>query len=218
VEKQMREGLMTAVRRTPLYRPLRAFLGRRDVARWEAQGRPVPPPHEIKERTLKAYAARYRLAVLVETGTFSGTMVEALRGGFERVYSIELGDDLYDKAVRRFAGKDDVELIHGDSATELRRLVPRLDRPALFWLDAHYSGGVTARGSQDTPVCAEIEAVLASHVRRNVILIDDARCFGTDPAYPTLDEVRSIIGSRDPAAGFDVADDIIRITPPTLVE
>jgi hypothetical protein len=55
--------------------------------------------------------------------------------------------------------------------------VRQLQEPALFWLDGHYSGVDTGKDELDTPVSAELEAILGSPVKGHVILIDDARCF-----------------------------------------
>src|SRR2546429_866829 len=43
---------------------------RRELAAWERQGRPVPPPHVVKQRVLQGYAERYRLKIFIETGTY----------------------------------------------------------------------------------------------------------------------------------------------------
>ena len=178
---------------------------------WETEGRPVPPPHIIKQRVLRNYAQEYGLTILVETGTFFGDMVEAMRRDFERIYSIELSDELYKKARLRFKGAINIELVHGDSGIEIERIVKQLDRPALFWLDGHFSGGMTARGGQDTPVLEEVHHILAAEETRHVIVIDDARCFGTDPSYPSIPELREIIASKRPNVDISVEDDSIRI-------
>jgi hypothetical protein len=78
-------------------------------------------------------------------------MVEAMKDVFEQIYSIELSRDLYEKAMKRFTGVTHIRLIRGDSGKELGRVVNEIDRPALFWLDGHYSAGVAAKGEKDTP-------------------------------------------------------------------
>jgi hypothetical protein len=44
-----------------------------------------------------------------------------------------------------------------------------------------------------------------------VIIIDDARCFGTDPAYPTIDEIKGFIHARRENAQITVEGDSIRV-------
>jgi hypothetical protein len=213
----MTELLKRLVKGTPLYHPLRNWVGRRRAAKalveWERNGRPVPPPHIVKQRALRSYAKRFGLRILVETGTLYGDMIEALKDSFDRIYSIELSDELYREAKKRFKGAAHIELIHGDSGVKLKELVTRIDRPALFWLDGHYSGGETAKGASDTPVYDELRHILNTADMGHVITIDDARHFGSDPAYPSIAELRELIAAERPELDFIVEDDIIRITP-----
>lgn len=195
---------------------LRARVQRRPNAleEWERQGRPAPPPHVVKQRVLRQYAERYHLRILVETGTYRGDMVAAMKPVFDKIYSIELSDALFEQARRRFARDATVELIHGDSGRELGALLERIAQPALFWLDGHYSAGDTVRGEKDTPLYEELDHILRAPDRGHVIIIDDARCFGSDPAYPTLAALRDYVLARRPHLQVAVADDSIRITPP----
>ncbi len=183
------------------------------LAEWQSKGKPVPPPHIVKQLAIRNYARRFGLKILVETGTLHGRMIEAMKDDFDRIYSIELSEELYKKAKDRFRKENSVELIHGDSGVELKHVIERLDQPALFWLDGHYSSGETARGEKDTPVFEELNHIFDDQVRDHVIIIDDARCFGTDPAYPTLEELTNFVKSRRPGAGISIQDDSIRITP-----
>jgi len=213
----MRRTSVQVLKKTPLYRPLRMLAVRRSqraaFAEWERRGKPIPPPHAIKQMVLQEYAKKYCLRLLIETGTSLGDMVESMRHYFDRIYSIELSNDLHHKAQERFTGIDNIQIILGDSGTELEKLVKMIDRPALFWLDGHYSGGDTARGKKDTPVLDEIGHILNSSDRGHVIIIDDARCFGTDPAYPSIEELSEVIRSRRSDLDIAVQGDSIRITP-----
>jgi hypothetical protein len=88
----------------------------------------------------------------------------------------------------------------------------------LFWLDGHYSAGITAQGNSDTPVMIEVEAILEHKITGHVILIDDARCFNGTQDYPTLDELRELFVRARPGYEFSVLNDVIRIHPKTSVE
>jgi hypothetical protein len=167
----------------------------------------------VKQAVLRGYARRYRLRVLVETGTYHGEMVQAMMYAFRHIYSIELSEDLFSRARDRFCGQSHIELICGDSARMLPSVLTRLKEPALFWLDGHYSGGVTARGPEDTPILAELEQILAMTDIGHVIVIDDARCFGVDAAYPTLEALEAYVLARRPNARYEVSGDSIRIAP-----
>ncbi len=183
----------------------------RILFRWILAGRPVPPPHLVKQRVLREYAKKFHLPVLVETGTYRGDMVDAVKGDFEQIYSIELGMELFHRAQRRFAGDRSIILLQGDSGEVLRDLLPHIDRPTLFWLDSHFSDADTARSSLITPIRRELAQILEHPLaHRHVILIDDARLFTGEDDYPTMDSIKSIVRSAA-FDGFAVKDDIIRI-------
>lgn len=213
----MKQFLKKLLKSTPLYHPIRTWVftrrQKRIYAEWVSKGKLTPPPHLAKQLALRDFAKRYGLRVLVETGTFNGDMVEAMKPYFDRIYSIELSEELYQEATRRFAGDTRIEIIQGDSGIELGNLIPRLTQPALFWLDGHHCEG-TARGGKDTPIHEELTHIFSSAQRGHVIVIDDARDFGGDPAYPTIEELSNFIRAKVSNVGITVENDSIRITPP----
>jgi hypothetical protein len=186
---------------------------RRKLGEWEAKGRPVPPPHIVKQSVIKEYAKIYHLNTFVETGTYYGDMVEAMRFSFDRIISIELSPVLFEKAKERFKTANHIQIRQGDSSNELEIILGEIQSPALFWLDAHYSGDMTAKGEKDTPIIEELQLLLRDRSKHHVIVIDDARLFGTDPAYPTLEELSKFIYSKCNNVDINIKDDSIRITP-----
>ena len=151
---------------------------KRKFKKWIENGRPDPPPPLAKRDMLLDYKNRFGLQILVETGTFKGDTVEAMRREFKKVYSIELAEKFYQEAKKRFAGVGNVDLRQGDSGKVMPEVVARLDAPTLFWLDGHYSGGDTAQGDLNCPVWGELEAIFSAAMKQPfVVLIDDARCF-----------------------------------------
>jgi hypothetical protein len=170
------------------------------------------PTHAEKQEVLRHYARQHGLKVLVESGTCHGDMVEAMRDEFTRIFSVELSPEFHAGAARRFAGVPHIEIILGDSATALSGILERVKEPILFWLDGHYSGGNTARGANDTPVFEELTQIYRSGEKRHVVLIDDARLFGTDPAYPTLVDLETFARKLNPGVKMEVAGDAIRLT------
>jgi len=185
------------------------------LGRWYRQGCPVPPPGAVKQRTVIEYGRQFGLPNLVETGTFLGAMVMATRNHFSRIDTIELDHGLWERATQLVSPYPHVHVHNGDSAVMLETIVSSLTEPALFWLDAHYSGPSTAQGGLDTPVRRELDIVLGSN-ERHVVLIDDARAFGTEKDYPTLEEIRQQVTRLVPKSEMSVSNDIIRITPPRV--
>src|SRR6266542_840268 len=159
---------------------------RYDLGMWKA----AVSPHAIKRRAVRQYSRSYGARTLVETGTYLGDMLAAMAKSFDELHSIELSDMYYAKARARFAKKPHVHLHFGDSAVELGKIVTGLRGRALFWLDAHYSGGGTARGAIDTPIAQELWEIFRTNEAGHVILVDDARCFDGTADYPTIEEVR----------------------------
>ena len=198
-----------------LYHPARNLLccyrQRAELKRWKEKGCPPAVPHLIKQATLKEYANKYSIKVFVETGTFYGDMVEAMKGYFGKIYSIELSEGYYQAAKERFAGDERIKILHGDSGKEIDKIIKELKEPALFWLDGHYSGGTTARGDKETPVFEELAHIFNAADPGHVIIIDDARDFGTDPAYPTLEELKDFVFSKRNNMKMTVKNDSIRI-------
>lgn len=185
----------------------------KEIRRWEAKGHPSPPPHRIKQQALRKFRDQFNTRILVETGTFRGDMMHAMSESFEQLYSIELSEQLYRKAKERFEDRPHIQILQGDSGKVLGELVPKLASPTLFWLDGHYSAGETAKGEKDTPIFEELAHILDDPRFQHVILVDDARLFGTDPSYPKLDELNSFVKKRHPAYSIHVEFDSIRILP-----
>lgn len=176
----------------------------------------IRPPPPVKRMIISSYLKRFHLSHFIETGTHLGdTLADIAHDKSVTCTSIELSDEYFHKALQRFRSYTNVILKHGDSAVVLPECVWDLQAPALFWLDGHYSGGSTACSGVDTPVSAEIQAILVSPIKTHVILIDDARCFNGTNTYPYLDVLLQTI--RESANyNIEVSADIIRLTPKTV--
>jgi hypothetical protein len=183
----------------------------RVVQKWKSKGSPVPPPHIIKERTVEQYRQEYNCDILVETGTYRGDMIYAGRNYFKQIYSIELDSNLHKKALKKFKKYSHIEIYQGDSGAVLQKIIPKLDRPTLFWLDAHYSGGITAKGEKECPVFEELATIFSS-THHHIVLIDDARCFTGKHDYPTIKALEEFVFQHKPEYTLRVKDDIIRLT------
>jgi hypothetical protein len=193
-------------------RALRAELrDRRDWAAWQRAPQ-VPPPHVVKVRALLEHARRFGTRVLVETGTFEGETPRKCRAVFDRIFTIELDPGYARRAARRLRRWPHIEVLPGDSARRLPELLARVREPALFWLDGHYSGGLTARGEKDTPLLEEVESIARHGVSGHVVLIDDARCLGAGD-YPSLETLERRLRGIPGIERVEVAADIVRATP-----
>lgn len=174
-------------------------------------GRPIPPPHSIKQLNVRHYAKRFNIHNLIETGTYYGEMVWAMKDYFEKIISIELGELLYRDAVNQFSAYPHISILHGDSGKVLPHVLSTITEPCLFWLDGHYSAGVTAKGELNTPIMEELHCILTHPIKGHVILIDDARAFCGGNDYPTIGELQKYVSSYWSNAIFEVKDDIMRV-------
>ena len=164
------------------------------TAQWIMDDYPLPPPHYVKQMLVTTFALINKHDTLVETGTYLGDMVEAQREYFKKIYSIELSEKLAENARQRFKQYPHIEIIQGDSGQRLAEIVSRLNGPALFWLDGHYSGGETAMGSKECPALEELQAIKSSPYPHTVI-IDDHRSFVQD-SYPAVEELEALAGEK----------------------
>ena len=207
----------TTLRRLPLFETLRGWRDERQLRAWAQAGRQGIPSAAHKRMVLRDLAQRSGTRVLVETGTYLGDTLGTLRADFDTLFSIELDEKLHRAARLRFRGDPGVRLLQGDSARRLPEVLAGLDRPALFWLDGHCSGGFTARGEEHTPIFAELAAIAAHPLgREHVVVIDDARLFGSEEGYPTLDALRERVRAGWPEAVWEMADDLVRVLPPGI--
>lgn len=177
------------------------------------KGRVNPMPEQMKRLTLRHYARHSNIRIFVETGTFRGETIQFLLPEMEEVHSVELSDELYRAAMRKFEGQPKVHLYKGNSASVLPVIIDKLNKPALLWLDAHYSAKITAHGPQETPILAELRAIFERSKALHVILIDDAREFEGKNTYPALSEVRKM--ATENGYCYQCRFDIIRLTPRT---
>lgn len=169
----------------PIYNNIFYFL-------WVLKGCPSPPPHIAKRKYLLSISKKYSLKIFVETGTFKGDMINALKNNFTQLYSIEVSNFLYVEAKKRFSKYNKIRIIEGDSAIRLKELMNIINCSTLFWLDAHCSEGITSQGEKYTPILEEIKIILETNLN-HVIVIDDLRLFDSDINYPTYIEVENIV-------------------------
>jgi hypothetical protein len=186
------------------------LMQRRALHRWEVAGRSDPPPAAYKQQVLREHAARFELRTLVETGTYLGDTLDALLDDFEELISIELDPRLARDAQGRFRHRRQVTVLQGDSGALLPGILKELTAPALFWLDAHYSGGITAHGPENSPLERELQCILESPLL-HAVLVDDARLLGLFDGYPPQKRLAEL--GETHGRQFSIEHDIARLLP-----
>jgi hypothetical protein len=137
------------------------------------------PPEEL----ILALRQRSGLDHFVETGTFRGDTAAWAAAHFPQVTTIEMSPAIHAAAKARFGSLSNVRAIEEDSSAVLGELLAGLSQPAIFWLDAHWSGLDTAGIDAECPVLHELARINASP-QAHVVLVDDARLFCAPPPPP----------------------------------
>lgn len=168
---------------------------------------------ELKIGVIREYTNKYKCGYFIETGTYLGGTTKAVCDQFQEAWTIELDEQLHLRAKHFLKDIPHVHCCLGDSASQLSSILPHINGPILYWLDAHYSRGITALGDEYTPISRELNVIFQhSYCKDSVILIDDARCFNGTEDYPSIDYVRDQVRSHLPDAQMIVSNDIIRIS------
>lgn len=191
-----------------LQRIYRSKKNKSQISKWIKNGKPIPVPHAIKQELVTRYRKKYEISTLVESGTYLGDMIWAQQDNFKKIYTIELSKYLYEAAKNRFRTSSHIEFIHGDSGKLMPTLIKHLPDRTLFWLDGHYSGGITARGDKDCPITEEVKAIMSSDIE-HILLIDDARYFIGERDYPTINGISAYILSVYPNSKIEIENDCI---------
>jgi hypothetical protein len=188
------------------------------IKRWLDEGKGIPAPPQYKIEEIKRYAKDFDIKVFVETGTFRCTTLRNVEQFFQKVYSIELKQKFYEDACREFSNKSHITLIKGDSCEELPKLIPAINQKALFWLDAHWSMGDTARGNKDSALENELPAILTMPEEMgNVILIDDTYSLKDSEGYLSVEKIKDMITNKYPNYKIEIDGYIIRAFPEALI-
>ena len=171
------------------------------------RGCPAPPPDLVKFASIAHYQELTGYRHFIETGTYLGDTLAMAAEIFDKCYSVELAQGLYQRARSRFSSKRHVELLNGSSADLLRGILAGLTEPAVIWLDAHFSGGNTA-GEGSDPLQQELTTLLKYREMQHIILIDDARGLGISDS-----QLSGFIAGMGAGYHASLLHDSVRVVP-----
>lgn len=166
----------------------------REIRDWERRMFSAPSPSHIKRSTLRRNGNPF--SIWVETGTFQGDTTQFLANTAQFVHSIEPEPTLFRRATERFKDIRNVHIHLGLSENVLPELLEQLTGDVNFWLDGHYSGGITHKGPIETPILHELDTIERHRERFSqlTVMIDDIRCFHPHiPEYSSYPDLGLIV-------------------------
>lgn len=187
---------------------------------WFQGGQLVSPPAIAKQRHLLNVLKSRGHRIFVEAGTYTGETTAFCARHVERVYTVELHDQLFAAAEKRFAKQSNVTVVHGDSLIEVPRIVADCEgNPPLVFLDGHFSGAGTAEGVEMEPAESTLRRLADVTPPGTTIVIDDLRLFGSGLAgFPQLDAITAAAREAFPHALIRAGLDSIVVEIPEAAE
>jgi hypothetical protein len=168
------------------------------------------PNLSVKGDTLIELAQKFNIHYFFETGTYAGEMIKyvSTRHKWKMINSVDLSPRLAERATKLFADMKRVCIWYGNSV-DILRTTKIISNPTLFWLDAHASGGVTARCKKPSPIIEELDIVVNDI--DHVIVIDDIDLM---PKWGIkLQQLMDFINSRKAGMCLEVKDNMLICTP-----
>jgi hypothetical protein len=173
------------------------------------------PPHKL----ILDLKDQFGVKQFIETGTFLGNTAVWAAAHFERVQTIEFSREIYEQTCAQHSNIPNINFHFGDSRAVLPTIMSGLTEPALFWLDGHWSGGLTYGETDECPLIDELEVINTSP-HAHFLLIDDARLFLSPPQephrpeqWPTIAQVIHTLEAGPHRPYMVVIEDVIVAVP-----
>lgn len=136
----------------------------------------------LKNRDIKEFPT------FIETGTMNGRTIFSMSEHFDVLHTIEIQAQLYQNVIEKYKRSkfNNINFHLGDSSIILPKILPHITNKSIIFLDGHFSNFVTAkgisigRGDKDVPIYEELSSIVSLHKDECIIIIDDARLFGTN--------------------------------------
>lgn len=116
--------------------------------------------------------------IFIESGSYLGDGIICAYNCnmFSKIYSIEIKKELYDNLCKKFNSYKNINLHLGDSGEILGDIIKNINEGITFWLDGHYSAGITGCSKKYlSPIEKELE-IIAEYLKdkdNSLIIIDD---------------------------------------------
>ena len=132
---------------------------------------------------LQQYIDNFGTKIFFETGTHEGNGLKVAQGyPFEKILSVEIVKHQAEKMQWFFAQDTRISIFWNRSLNAFEQILPTIDGPILFWLDAHFPGADLGLAPYDVNAPNAIRLPLEEELRcikrlragkKDVVLIDD---------------------------------------------
>ena len=146
-----------------------------------------PAPHFVKQSLLLRHGIKN--CTWIETGTYLGSTTKMLSSKYHHVHTIEPSQKCLSIAKDYIGSAKNITFYNGTSEDCIETACAAVEGDVCFWLDGHYSAGITFQGDADTPIVHELATIgkYLNRYRSVVLIIDDIRCSHLDSDhYPSL--------------------------------
>ena len=120
--------------------------------------------------------------IFIETGTAYGQTVVEIQPYFEKIFTVEISKQLWEWTNPKICDCENVEHVLGDSLVEIPKFLDSLteEDKVFFWLDAHWSQGLSSKNHLDCPLVEEC-VIIDNQYKADIglVVIDDIRMFET---------------------------------------
>lgn len=177
----------------------------------------------VPENLVRILQKECKADTFVETGTFMGGTSVWASSYFKKVITIENSRAIFEKTSDTYKHIPNIDFLFGNSKDHLKKIVSNLNHTAIFWLDAHWSGGETYGINDECPLIDEIK-IINSATFNHIILVDDARLFVKPPPRPHKAEqwanITQIISELNVVKNryCFIADDVIGAVPDSILQ
>jgi len=121
--------------------------------------------------------------IFIETGTAYGQTLQEVQPYFEKIFTVEISEKLWEWLQPQIQQFENVDHVLGDSLIEIPKFLDSLteEDKVFFWLDAHWSQGLSGKNHLDVPLIEEC-VIIDEQYKADVglVVIDDVRMFETN--------------------------------------
>jgi hypothetical protein len=152
------------------------------------------PKHINKSLLAAMIGLKRNKKFFIETGTYIGQSIYNIQNLFSKLYTCEAAEDLHKAAKNLFllSKSKNIKIYLNDSRNFLKSLNKTIADNSVFFLDAHYSTGITSKEYGRCPLIDELQIIIKK-TSNAVVVVDDIRTMNGKNGYPNLNEILDIL-------------------------